>query len=112
MHRPEGIARFAFSTNLRCILFPSHPDSILQSLLESLSILSVELIPIHEKLVNIRRKLVALAAKQGPHKAELKPLQEELRKIDSLSTRLLTSCMHVPLMCLPWRLFLSPFPIL
>ncbi|ETW78857.1 hypothetical protein HETIRDRAFT_445760 [Heterobasidion irregulare TC 32-1] len=57
--------------------------SILQSLLESLSILSVELIPIHEKLVNIRRKLVALAAKQGPHKAELKPLQEELRKIDS-----------------------------
>lgn len=45
--------------------------------------LSVELIPIHEKLVTTRRQLVALAAKEGSHKAELKPIQEELRKIDS-----------------------------
>ncbi|THH19251.1 hypothetical protein EW146_g1894 [Bondarzewia mesenterica] len=58
-------------------------ESILRSLQDSLAVLSVELIPIHEKLVNIRRKLVALAAKEGPQKAELKPLQEELRKIDS-----------------------------
>ncbi|KAG7093937.1 hypothetical protein E1B28_007571 [Marasmius oreades] len=58
-------------------------DDTVKSLEESLSVLSVELIPIHEKLVTIRRKLVALAAKQGSHKAELKPLQEELRKIDS-----------------------------
>ncbi|KAJ6599277.1 hypothetical protein DFH09DRAFT_31030 [Mycena vulgaris] len=43
----------------------------------------VELIPIHERLVTIRRQFVALAAKEGPHKAELKPLQEELCKIDS-----------------------------
>jgi len=48
-----------------------------------LSVLSVELTPIHEKLVTIRRQLVALAAKEGSHKAELKPLQEELRTIDS-----------------------------
>ena len=48
--------------------------------------LSVELIPIHARLVTIRRQLVTLAAKEGSHKAELKPLQEELRKIDSLST--------------------------
>jgi hypothetical protein len=60
-------------------------DDIVHSLQDSLSVLSVELIPIHEKLVTIRRKLVALAAKEGSHKAELKPLQEELRKIDSLS---------------------------
>lgn len=60
-------------------------DAIVRSLEESLSVLSVELIPIHEKLVTIRRQLVALAAKEGSHKAELKPLQEELRKIDSLS---------------------------
>ncbi|KAJ7923529.1 hypothetical protein B0H13DRAFT_2316472 [Mycena leptocephala] len=38
---------------------------------ESLSVLSVELVPIHERLVTIRRQLVALAAKEGPHKAEL-----------------------------------------
>ncbi len=112
-------------------------DNVLRSLLDSLSVLSPELIPIHERLVNIRRQLVALAAKEtasqaalaakaaeeaelrtgikpsyfdedspgadresktptkdmpNPEpivapklKAELKPLQEELRKIDSLS---------------------------
>ncbi|KAF9490155.1 hypothetical protein BDN71DRAFT_1593030 [Pleurotus eryngii] len=59
-------------------------DSIVNSLQESLSVLSPELAPIHLKLVHIRRQLVALAAKEGSHKAELKPLQEELRKIDSL----------------------------
>ena len=48
--------------------------------------LSVELIPIHQRLVTLRRQLVALAAKDGPRKPELKPIQEELRKIDSLST--------------------------
>ena len=105
---------------------------------DSLAVLSPELIPIHERLVNIRRQLVALAAKEtaaqaaiaaagkataesgrkpeakvpcpegeaeaesesktptkdmpNPEpivtlrvKAELKPLQEELRRIDSLS---------------------------
>ncbi|KAJ8694917.1 hypothetical protein PTI98_007555 [Pleurotus ostreatus] len=58
-------------------------DSIVRSLQESLSVLSPELAPIHLKLVHIRRQLAALAAKEGSHKAELKPLQEELRKIDS-----------------------------
>lgn len=60
-------------------------DAIVQSLHQSLSVISVELQPIHERLVNIRRQLVALAAKEQSHKAELKPLLEELRKIDSLS---------------------------
>lgn len=58
----------------------------MQSLKDSLSEISVELIPIHERLVTVRRQLVSLAAKEGSHKAELKPLAEELRKIDSLST--------------------------
>ncbi|KAF8845250.1 hypothetical protein BDN67DRAFT_993906 [Paxillus ammoniavirescens] len=58
-------------------------DAIVHSLQDSLSEISVELIPIHERLVTIRRQLVALAAKEGSHKAELKPLAEELRKIDS-----------------------------
>jgi hypothetical protein len=68
---------------LYSILALTHaPDATLQMLSDSLAVLSVELLPIHERLVTIRRQLVALAAKEGPHKAELKPLQEELRRID------------------------------
>lgn len=58
-------------------------DMVVKQLQESLAVLDSELVPLHQKLVAIRRQLVALAAKEGPHKAELKPLQEELRKIDS-----------------------------
>ncbi|EPQ56789.1 hypothetical protein GLOTRDRAFT_128320 [Gloeophyllum trabeum ATCC 11539] len=61
-------------------------ESVLRNLQESLAELSPELLPIHAKLVDIRRKLVALAAKESFSKADLKPLQEELRKIDSLSS--------------------------
>ncbi|KAF8260682.1 hypothetical protein EI94DRAFT_1780424 [Lactarius quietus] len=58
-------------------------EIVLKRLQENLSVLSAELVPLHERLVTIRRKLVALGAKGGSPKAELKPLQEELRKIDS-----------------------------
>ncbi|KAF8909323.1 hypothetical protein CPB84DRAFT_1813050 [Gymnopilus junonius] len=58
-------------------------EAIVKQLQESLAVLSPELVPLHQKLVTIRRQLVALAAKEGSHKAELKPLQEELRRIDS-----------------------------
>ncbi|KAF8661379.1 hypothetical protein AX16_001472 [Volvariella volvacea WC 439] len=61
-------------------------DSVLTQLENSLAVLDAELVPIHQRLVKIRRQLATLAAKEGSHKAELKPLQEELRKIDSLST--------------------------
>ena len=67
-------------------------DDIMKSLKESLSELSVELVPIHERLVSIRRQLVALAAKETFSKAELKPLQEELRKIDALSIQPTAKC--------------------
>lgn len=60
----------------------------MKQLQDSLAVLSPELVPIHQRLVALRRQLVALAAKEGSHKAELKPIQEELRKIDSLSTSL------------------------
>ena len=63
-----------------------HLDAVVNQMQESLSVLSPELLPVHQKLVTIRRQLVALAAKEGSQKAELKPLQEELRRIDSLST--------------------------
>ena len=78
--------------------FSFHLDAIVNQLQESLSVLSPELLPVHQKLVTIRRQLVALAAKEGSQKAELKPLQEELRRIDSLSTS--------PLL---YRLFPSPY---
>ncbi|KAL6300052.1 hypothetical protein BKA93DRAFT_741295 [Sparassis latifolia] len=58
-------------------------EALLCSLQDSLGILSPELIPIHERLVNIRRQLVALAAKETAREAALKGIQEELRKIDS-----------------------------
>ncbi|KAI0761897.1 hypothetical protein BC629DRAFT_1682625 [Irpex lacteus] len=68
-------------------------DNVLRGLQDSLSVLSPELMPIHERLVGIRRQLVALAAKETASQAalalkpqepaELKPLTEELRKIDS-----------------------------
>lgn len=70
---------FASSRNACC----ASKDTIVRSLQDSLSVLSAELIPIHERLVTVRRQLVALAAKEGSHKAEIKPLAEELRKIDS-----------------------------
>lgn len=60
-------------------------DGILKELQGSLSVISPELIPIHERLVNIRRKLAALAAKEKLKQTDIKPLLEELRKIDSLS---------------------------
>jgi chromosome segregation ATPase len=69
-------------------------DAIVRSLEESLAVLSVELVPVHEKLVTIRRQLVALAAKQGSHKAELKPIQEELRRIDSFVCFFLLSSVY------------------
>lgn len=67
-------------------------DAIVRSLQDSLSEISVELIPIHDRLITVRRQLVTLAAKEGSHKAELKPLAEELRKIDSLSVPFILLC--------------------
>ncbi|CAE6454008.1 unnamed protein product [Rhizoctonia solani] len=58
-------------------------DAILSDLQDSLSVLSIELVPIHQRLVTLRRQLVALAAKPKPFKADLKPIMEDLRKIES-----------------------------
>jgi len=76
---------FSSSPNVlcQCNTCCGSKDTIVRSLQDSLSVLSAELIPIHERLVTVRRQLVALAAKEGTHKNELKPLAEELRKIDS-----------------------------
>ena len=77
-----------FPISSRPPLLASHHvlESVLNRMQDNLSVICDELLPLHERLVTIRRKLVGLAAKGGLVKAELKPLQEELRKIDSLST--------------------------
>ena len=46
-------------------------ENLLRKLQDSLSVLSPELIPIHERLVNIRRQLVALAAKETAREVAL-----------------------------------------
>jgi hypothetical protein len=54
--------------------------------MESLGVLNVELVPIHNRLVALRKQLIALASQPKVPKAELKPIVEELRKIDSWVT--------------------------
>jgi hypothetical protein len=57
-------------------------DDILKEMMESLSVLSPELIPLHQRLVTMRRQFAALAARENPSKTELQKLVDELRKID------------------------------
>ena len=77
-----------FSISSRPPLLVSHRalESVLNKMQDNISVLSVELLPLRERLVSIKRNLVGLAAKGGFVEAEFKTLQEELRKIDSLST--------------------------
>lgn len=72
---PEGLTKLLLRKWDDC-------NRMLKSLLASLSVLSFELVPIHQRLITIRRQLAALAARK-PTAAELDALQEELRKIDS-----------------------------
>jgi len=72
---PEGLTKLLLRKWEEC-------NKMLKSLLASLSVLSVELVPIHQRLITIRRQLAAMAARK-PTTAELTSVQEELRKIDS-----------------------------
>ncbi|KAA1105215.1 hypothetical protein PGTUg99_013981 [Puccinia graminis f. sp. tritici] len=72
---PEGLTKLLLRKWEEC-------NKMLKSLLASLSVLSVELVPIHQRLITIRRQLAAMAARK-PTTAELTTVQEELRKIDS-----------------------------
>ncbi|CAO1617232.1 unnamed protein product [Parajaminaea phylloscopi] len=56
---------------------------VLQQLQGTLSVLSVELVPIHQKLVSIRRQIAAAAARPKPARGEIRKLQEDLRTIDA-----------------------------
>ena len=49
----------------------------------SLSVLSIELVPIHQRLVLLRKQLSAMSSEPKINKTEYKAMLEELRKIDS-----------------------------
>jgi hypothetical protein len=56
----------------------------LKELITSLSVIGVELVPLHQKLITLRRQLVALSAKGiKTNKAEIDAIAEELRKIEA-----------------------------
>lgn len=56
----------------------------LNELLKSLSVISVDLVALHQKLINLRRQLVAIGAKGlKVNKGELDHVAEELRKIEA-----------------------------
>ena len=48
----------------------------------SLSVLSVELVPLHQKIVALRKELSVMSAEPKINKAEFRNILEELRKID------------------------------
>lgn len=59
-------------------------DARLKDLLKSLSVISVDLVPLHQKLITLRRQLVAIGAKGMKfNKTELEAVAVELRKIES-----------------------------
>lgn len=55
----------------------------MKSLLESLSVLSPELVATHQRLISIRRQLAGIASKPKVSKSEARALMEELRSIDA-----------------------------
>lgn len=56
----------------------------LNELLKSLNVISVDLVPLHQKLITLRRQLVALGAKgMKVSKADLEIVATELRKLES-----------------------------
>jgi len=54
----------------------------------SLSVLSVELVPLHQKIVALRKELSVMSAEPKINKAEFRNILEELRKIDQCVHRL------------------------
>ncbi|ODO09098.1 hypothetical protein I350_02698 [Cryptococcus amylolentus CBS 6273] len=72
---PEAVVRLMLS-KLEAV------ERQLDELFQSLTVLSIELVPIHQRLVALRKQLSALAAEPKPSKAEYKAVLEELRKID------------------------------
>lgn len=58
-------------------------EKIMSRLLDSLSVLAPELVPLHQRLIQIRRQLAGIAARPKASKPEAQALQEELRSVDT-----------------------------
>ena len=56
---------------------------MLEALIKSLSTLSHELVPLHQRLIGLRKRLFQLAAQPKPPRDEVKAIQEDLRDIDA-----------------------------
>ena len=54
----------------------------LDDLFASLSVISIELVPLHKRLVALRKQLAVMSAEPKLNKTEYKACLEELRKID------------------------------
>ncbi|CAD6581645.1 MAG: hypothetical protein TREMPRED_003056 [Tremellales sp. Tagirdzhanova-0007] len=57
-------------------------ERLLNELTSALGFISVELVPIHQRLVELRRQLAFMTADAKPNKVVHKAILEELRKID------------------------------
>lgn len=80
----EGVGKsFSLISEIKNLRIPFFLERQLDALFQSLTVLSVELVPIHNRLVQLRKELAALAAEPKPNKAEYKAILEELRKVDS-----------------------------
>jgi chromosome segregation ATPase len=58
------------------------PERQFTDLQASLSVLSVELVPIHQKIVALRKQLSMMSAEPKFNKTEFRAILEELRKVD------------------------------
>ncbi|KAF8202212.1 hypothetical protein BJ912DRAFT_1019144 [Pholiota molesta] len=70
-------------------------DAIVKQLQESLSVLSPELVPVHQKLVTIRRQLVALGAREGSKRPSSSPCKKNSAESIPICSSLLEECFDI-----------------
>jgi hypothetical protein len=57
-------------------------DKLVQNLTSNLTQLSIELAPLHQRLITLRRSLASIAARPRPSLSDLNPIWTELRQIE------------------------------
>jgi hypothetical protein len=75
----EGVGMFTSAHGTGTKLMVERQFNDLQT---SLSVLSVELVPLHQRIVALRKDLSVMSAEPKINKAEFRAILEELRKID------------------------------
>jgi hypothetical protein len=75
----EGVGMFPHAPILS---YTDSQERQYNDLQASLSVLSVELVPLHQKIVALRKELSVMSAEPKINKAEFRNILEELRKID------------------------------